>query len=193
MQPLTETNMFNHLIDRYCRVIETLTALALAAMVLLVFGNVLLRYVFNSGIAISEEMSRWLFVWLTFMGAVVAVKEQAHLGTDFVLAKLPPGIQRSCLVVSYLLMLYCTWLLFSGAWTQTQINLDVEAPVSGASVGIFYASGVFFAASSGVILMRQLWLVLSGQVRDEDLVNIKESEELAQLKELHLDRNESSK
>ncbi|MEG2631756.1 MAG: TRAP transporter small permease, partial [Comamonas sp.] len=142
--------MFNHLIDRYCRVIETLTALALAAMVLLVFGNVLLRYVFNSGIAISEEMSRWLFVWLTFMGAVVAVKEQAHLGTDFVLAKLPPGIQRSCLVVSYLLMLYCTWLLFSGAWTQTQINLDVEAPVSGASVGIFYASGVFFAASSGV-------------------------------------------
>lgn len=181
--------MFNHLIDRYCRVIETLTALALAAMVLLVFGNVLLRYVFNSGIAISEEMSRWLFVWLTFMGAVVAVKEQAHLGTDFLLAKLPPWMQRSCLVVSYLLMLYCTWLLFSGAWTQTLINLDVQAPVSGASVGIFYASGVFFAASSGVILLRQLWLVLSGQVRDEDLVNIKESEELAQLKELHLDRN----
>ncbi len=185
--------MFNHLIDRYCRLIETLTALALAAMVLLVFGNVLLRYVFNSGIAISEEMSRWLFVWLTFMGAVVAVKEQAHLGTDFLLAKLPPWIQRSCLVVSYLLMLYCTWLLFSGAWTQTRINLDVDAPVSGASVGIFYASGVFFAASSGVILMRQLWLVLSGQVRDEDLVNIKESEELAQLKELHLDRNATPK
>jgi len=185
--------MFNHLIDRYCRVIETLTALALAAMVLLVFGNVLLRYVFNSGIAISEEMSRWLFVWLTFMGAVVAVKEQAHLGTDFLLAKLPPWIQRSCLVVSYMLMLYCTWLLFSGAWAQTQINWDVEAPVSGASVGIFYASGVFFAASSGVILLRQLWLVLSGQVRDEDLVNIKESEELAQLNELHLDRNDAPK
>lgn len=185
--------MFNHLIDRYCRAIETLAALALAAMVLLVFGNVLLRYVFNSGIAISEEMSRWLFVWLTFMGAVVAVKEQAHLGTDFLLAKLPPWIQRSCLVVSYVLMLYCTWLLFSGAWTQTQINWDVEAPVSGASVGIFYASGVFFAASSGVILLRQLWLLLSGQVRDEDLVNIKESEELAQLNALHLDRNDTPK
>ena len=52
--------MFNHLIDRYCRVIETLTALALAAMVILVFGNVLLRYVFNSGIAISEEVKKAL-------------------------------------------------------------------------------------------------------------------------------------
>lgn len=185
--------MFHHLIDRYCRVIETLIALALATMVLLVFGNVLLRYVFNSGIAISEEMSRWLFVWLTFMGAVVAVKEQAHLGTDFLLAKLPPWLQRGCLVVSYMLMLYCTWLLFSGAWTQTWINLDVEAPVSGASVGVFYASGVFFAASSGVILLRQLWLVLSGQVRDDDLVNIRESEELAQLSELPLDRKDPPK
>lgn len=181
--------MINHFIDRYCRVIETLIALALAAMVLLVFGNVVLRYAFNSGIAISEEMSRWLFVWVTFMGAAVAIKEQAHLGTDCLLVKLPPLVQRACLVVSYLLMLYCTWLLFSGALTQTQINSDVQAPVSGASMAIFYASGVFFAVSSGLMLLRQLWLVLSGQVRDEDLVNIKESEELAQIDELPLDRS----
>jgi hypothetical protein len=44
-------------------------AACLAAMVVLVFGNVVLRYGFNSGIAVSEELSRWLFVWLTFMGA----------------------------------------------------------------------------------------------------------------------------
>lgn len=185
--------MINLFIDRTCRVIETLIAVALAAMVLLVFGNVVLRYAFNSGIAISEEMSRWLFVWVTFLGATVAVKEQAHLGTDFLLAKLPPWAQRICLVVSYLLMLYCTWLLFSGALTQTRINSDVEAPVSGASMAIFYASGVFFAASSGLILLRQLWLVLSGQVRDEDLVHITESEELAQIDELHLDRSGTHK
>ncbi|MBT9550887.1 MAG: TRAP transporter small permease [Hydrogenophaga sp.] len=185
--------MINHLIDRYCRVVETLIALALAVMVLLVFGNVVLRYVFNSGIAISEEMSRWLFVWVTFMGAVVAVKEKAHLGTDFLLVRLPPFVQRTCLVISYLLMLYCTWLLFSGALTQTLINADVEAPVSGFSMAIFYASGVFFAVSSGLMLLRQLWLVLSGQVRDEDLVHIQESEELTQIDGLHLDRSDTYK
>ena len=37
-------------------------------MVVLVFGNVVLRYAFNSGLTMSEEVSRWLFVWLTFMG-----------------------------------------------------------------------------------------------------------------------------
>lgn len=37
-------------------------------MVVLVFTNVVLRYALNSGIAVSEELSRWLFVWLTFLG-----------------------------------------------------------------------------------------------------------------------------
>ncbi|MBU0892182.1 MAG: TRAP transporter small permease subunit, partial [Gammaproteobacteria bacterium] len=59
----------------YTRVLDALGGLFLAAMVVLVFGNVVLRYVFNTGITISEELSRWLFVWLTFMGAVVALRE----------------------------------------------------------------------------------------------------------------------
>jgi TRAP-type C4-dicarboxylate transport system permease small subunit len=176
-------------LDRYCKLLELLMAVAMAVMVVLVFGNVVARYGFNSGIAISEEVSRWLFVWVTFLGATVAVKEHGHLGTDFLLAKLPPIGQRICLVISYGLMIYCTWLLFSGSLAQAKINWDVEAPVSGASVAIFYASGVFFAVSSGLMLVRQLWQIVSGQVKDEDLVNIKESEDLAQIDQLHLDRS----
>lgn len=69
-------------LDNFCRLLEAVMALLLAAMVVLVFGNVVLRYVFNSGITISEELSRWLFVWMTFLGAVVALKDNGHLGTD---------------------------------------------------------------------------------------------------------------
>ena len=49
-------------------------ALCLALMVVMVFGNVVLRYGFNSGITVSEELSRWLFVWMTFLGAIVALR-----------------------------------------------------------------------------------------------------------------------
>jgi TRAP-type C4-dicarboxylate transport system permease small subunit len=59
-----------------------LMVVCLALMVVMVFGNVVLRYGFNSGITVSEELSRWLFVWMTFLGAVVAVRNHAHLGTD---------------------------------------------------------------------------------------------------------------
>ena len=58
-------------------------------MVVLVFGNVVLRYAFNSGITVSEELSRWLFVWMTFVGAVVALRDHAHLGMDSVVSRLP--------------------------------------------------------------------------------------------------------
>ena len=171
--------MLNAFIDRCCRAINLLIALALAVMVAMVFGNVVLRYAFNSGIAISEEVSRWLFVWITFLGAIVAVRERGHLGTDFLLARLPPLGQRICLALSYALMLWCTWLLFSGALAQARINWDVDAPVTGASMAIFYASGVVFAVAAGLLLALDLWRIVSGQMPDSELVQIAESEELA--------------
>ena len=71
--------MIDATIARFCRAIDLLIAAALAVMVVLVFGNVVLRYALNSGIAVSEELSRWLFVWLCFLGAVVALRDGAHL------------------------------------------------------------------------------------------------------------------
>lgn len=153
----------SRLIDSYCRALEWLIALALAVMVALVFGNVVLRYAFNSGITVSEELSRWLFLWVTFLGAVVALKEHGHLGTDLVVARLPAPLRRACLDVARLLMLGVTALLLHGSLAQTRINWDVEAPVGGLSVGLFYGAGVVFAASALVLLARQLWQALRGR------------------------------
>lgn len=179
----------NTWIDRYCRALEWLIALLLALMVLLVFGNVVLRYVANSGITVSEELSRWLFVWMTFLGAVVALKEHGHLGTDMLVSRLGTTGKKVCLVLGQALMLWATWLLFSGSLAQARINWDVEAPVSGLSVAIFYAAGIVFAVSAGVLLLREIWRTLSGQLRDDELVMVQESEDLAQVEALHLDRS----
>ena len=178
----------NRLIDGYCGLLARLIALLLAAMVVLVFGNVVLRYVFNSGITVSEEISRSLFVWMTFLGAIVALKEHGHLGTDMLVGRLGNRGKKLCLVTGQLLMLYATWLLFSGALAQARINADVHAPVTGASMAIFYASGVVFAVSAALLLVRELWRTLSGQMRDEDLVMVQESEDLAQVQALHIDQ-----
>ena len=108
--------MLTSFLNRLGAVIDTLLAIALAVMVLLVFGNVVLRYGFNSGITTSEELSRWLFVWLTFLGAIVAMKEGAHLGTDALVSRLPVRGKQVFFVLSHALMLYVCWLLFEGTW-----------------------------------------------------------------------------
>jgi len=183
----------DHLLGRYCRALEWLLVALLALMVVLVFGNVVARYAFNSGITESEELSRWLFVWLTFLGAIVGMRERAHLGSDMLVSRLGPLGKRVCLALGQGLMLFATWLLLKGSWEQVQINLEVEAPVTGASVGLFYAAGVVFAVSTGLMLLLDFWRTLSGQLRDEDLVMVQESEDLAQIEDLHLDRSQTFK
>src|SRR5215475_3688023 len=121
-------------LDLYCAFLKLMTALCLAVMVVLVFGNVFLRYGFNSGITVSEELSRWLLVWLTFLGAIVALRQHAHLGVDTLVRLLPQAGRRICFVLSYLLMLYADWLLLHGSWKQTLIGLDDRAPATGLSV-----------------------------------------------------------
>lgn len=180
-------------IDKVTRAIEYLIACLLAIMVVLVFGNVLLRYGFNSGITVSEEMARWLFVWMTFLGSIVALREHGHLGSDSLVSKLGPVGKKVCFVIGQGLMLWTTWLLLEGSFAQALINAGVEAPVSGAPVAIFYAAGVVFAIATGVVLLAQLWRVLSGQATDDELVMVQESEDLAQMEELHLDQSQTFK
>ena len=168
-------------IEASCRFIEILIAAFLALMVVMVFGNVVLRYGFNSGIIVSEELSRWLFLWVTFLGAIVAVKEHAHLGSDFLISRLPAQGKRACLVIGHVLMLYATWLVFWGALAQVRINLHVEAPVTGASMAFVYATGVVFAVFAAVLLFRDLWRALSGRLGEDELVMIQGSEEKTDL------------
>jgi TRAP-type C4-dicarboxylate transport system permease small subunit len=174
----------NRWIDRCCKCIEAVIALFLALMVVLVFGNVVLRYGFNSGITVSEELSRWLFIWVTFLGAVVALKEHGHLGVDMVVAKLPPAGKKICLALGHLVMLYIVWLLFQGSLAQARINWDVTAPVTGASMAIVYASGIVFAVLAAFILVLDLYRLLTGQLADEELVMVQESEEAVALQQI---------
>ena len=169
--------MLHLFLDRCCHVLEVVIALCLALMVVLVFGNVFLRYAMNSGITLSEELSRWAFVWMTFLGAIVALKEHGHLGTDMLVSRLGPFGKKICLGASYVLMLFACWLLFKGAYEQALINLDSTSAVMEVSMAWIYLPGIVFAVLGGLILSAEFIRLLTGHVRDEDLVMIQESEE----------------
>jgi TRAP-type C4-dicarboxylate transport system permease small subunit len=166
------------IIDLYCQALKFVIALCLAAMVVLVFGNVTLRYVFNSGIAQSEELSRWLLVWLTFLGAIVAVREHAHLGVDTLVKRFSPFGRKLCFVASYLLMLWANWLLVQGSWKQAVITYGDAAPATQLSVGLFYySSGIVFGVSAAAIMLYDLFRVVTGSITSEELIAVRESEE----------------
>jgi TRAP-type C4-dicarboxylate transport system permease small subunit len=74
-------------------------------------------------------------------------------------------------------MLYADWLLLTGSWRQTVINMQDRAPATGLSLGIFYFVGVVFGVSAGILLLYDLLRVVLGRASEADLVAVKESEE----------------
>jgi len=169
--------MLKKMMDGYCKLLEWVIAVSLAVMVLLVFGNVIMRYGFNSGITVSEELSRWLFVWLTFLGAIVALKDGAHLGSDTLVSRVPLAVKKLFFVAGHGLMLFVCWLLFKGAWDQAVINLETTSAVMEVSMAIFYGCGVVTAVSMAFILLYNLWRMVTGQLSEAELIGVRESEE----------------
>jgi TRAP-type transport system small permease protein len=166
------------LIDHICKLFGFLMVGCMGLMVVMVFGNVVLRYGFNSGITVSEELSRWLFVWMTFLGAIVAVRNHAHLGTDALVARLPRRGKKACFVAAHILMLLMCWLMFRGSWQQAVINYDTTSAVMQASMAWLYVSGLVFAVLAALILAHELWKLVTGNLDDAQLVGVVESDDM---------------
>jgi TRAP-type C4-dicarboxylate transport system permease small subunit len=143
----------------------------MAVMVALVFGNVVLRYAFNSGIVFSEEASRFVFMWLTLIGALLVAKDNAHLGMSTIVSRLGERGQRVCRGVADLGALLCCLLLVHGSWRLVVIGMDDRAPVTGVPIGVVYACLLVSSAGMSLILMKSLWRLLSGRMARHELVN----------------------
>lgn len=147
-------------IERYLlRALDILVVSCFSVMTLVVFVNVILRYAFNSGITFSEELSRMCFVWLTFMGAILAMKEGAHIRVDSFIRRLSKRGRKSCAVLSNALTIYICWLLFDGSLTQTLINLDTQSPALGIPMAFLYVTGVIASVGIMIYAVRNLYLL----------------------------------
>ncbi|PVE23349.1 TRAP transporter small permease [Microvirga sp. KLBC 81] len=143
--------------------------LLLASMVVMVFGNVVLRYLFDTGIDISEELSRFFFVWLTFIGAVVVGRENAHLGVETLVSKLGDNGRKVCMVLSDLFVILCCAVFFWGTWLQAEINASNYAPITEISMLWVYGIGYFTSLGLGAMALFRILRVLTGRISEHEL------------------------
>ena len=149
--------------------LEAVLVALLAAMAIMVFVNVVLRYGFNTGINISEEVARYFFVWLTFTGAVLAFREHAHLGVESFVRLLGRGGRLLCMAMTNLIIIMCSVVLFVGTWKQMPINASMVAPVTGLPMVYIFGVTFFTAAGIGLIAALRLLRVLNGSVSDAEM------------------------
>ena len=128
---------------------EFILVIMLSAMVIMVFGNVVLRYGFNDGIISSEEVSRFLFIWITFLGAIVTMRENGHLGLDSVVRKLNLRGKKTAFAISNVLMLGCCVLMFYGTLKQHGINATTRSAVTAIPMSWVYGVGYITSLAMG--------------------------------------------
>ncbi len=155
------------IIDGLMRTIEITIMAALAVMVALVFTNVVMRYGFGKGLAFSEELSRYCFVWLIFLGAIVAMRQHAHLGMDSVVRRLPVVVKKICFAISHSLMLYACAVFLKGSWTHTILGHANRSAVTGIPMSWVAAAGVISSAAMGLMLVSDLIRLVMGRLNDE--------------------------
>ncbi|WP_332698552.1 TRAP transporter small permease [Bosea sp. (in: a-proteobacteria)] len=160
------------------RLTENLLIAGFVVMIAMVFGNVVLRYGFNSGIIVSEELSRMIFVWLTFGGAFLVAKDGQHLGMTTVVTMLGRNGRWWCRLIVEALSLLCMALLVIGCWQQAVINIDNHAPITGVPLAAVYFAGLAGGLGIGALNLIALARLLSGRMADSELVFGAESEEL---------------
>lgn len=102
----------------------------LVSITLLVFFEVILRFVFNTGIHWAQEATLLLSAWMILLGASWAVREKAHIAVDALTSRLEEKTAKKVLFLAIALCLVYCGLFFYGSWVYTaklykfEIELD---------------------------------------------------------------------
>lgn len=156
------------------RLEEALLILLLTAMTLLSVWQVVLRYVFNTGLIWALEATTTMFGWLVLIGISYGIRTHAHIGIDLLARSLKPPARRVLGLAVILLALVYAGIMFYGAtkYEMRMVQLGVEAqdiPLPRWVLGLCLPIGF------GLLFLRLLeqgWLILTGraagsQVADE--------------------------
>ena len=159
-------------VDAFYKVLQFIMVLCIGTMLVMVFGNVVLRIFFNTGIDLSEEIPRFAFVWMTFLGAIVGMRHRAHLGVDVVVKMLPVWGQKICWASSQFIMLVCCIYIVYGTYLQHDIIRGNASPV--AQISMLWVFGVSYVSGTaiGLICLSNLVRLAMGRVDDSELCDV---------------------
>jgi TRAP-type C4-dicarboxylate transport system permease small subunit len=126
---------------------EIVASIFLIVMTLATFANVIARYVFNAPIPWAEELARYSFIWLVFVGAAVCTKRRRHVAVDAAVKLMPQLGQTACdllvklgiLLLMGILVWYGTVLMLGATQKTSTLNIPtyfvyLAVPLSAISI-----------------------------------------------------------
>lgn len=158
----------------FYRLLEVILVISMVVMFVLVFMNVMLRIFLNTGIDFAEEIPRFAFIWMTFVGAVIGMNKHTHLGVDMVVAALPVFGRKVCWGISQVIMTVCSLYMLYGTWMQHEIIASNASPVLQLSMLWVYGVSYLTGTAITIICLSNIVRLFLGQVDESELIDVQE-------------------
>lgn len=166
-----EKNKFAVIIESLTKVVDVISSILMVLLTIVVFGEVLSRYVFNFPLVFSNELTKLFFPWLIFLTAISVTKNEDHLSINYFREKMSKTGQKIAFLFAKLVMLYFSVFMMISSF---QISKAVESqllPVLRISKAWLYLSVTVSFVGVIVILLYQLGMILTNKMeppREED-------------------------
>lgn len=122
------------------RLEEYLLIILFPLMTIIVFASTMTRYLKLGSMPWSEELARYIMVWMAYIGASLGVKRNAHLGVEVVVNLLPENIKKyaGILRVGIILLFNILVIKFSYKIIMHQINIEQTSPAMAIPIWVAY-------------------------------------------------------
>ncbi len=135
---------------------EIFCAVIFLGMIGLVSYNAFLRYVFRSSFAPSEEWARFLFMYITFFGAIEAFYRNKHIAVDLVVGNTRRGLRKALEIIATLLTVAVLVLLFWGGIVLVGQTMDTFSVATGVNMSLINGILPIMAGAALIIKLRDL-------------------------------------
>lgn len=143
------------------RLEEIFLVILMIAAVAIVTMQVVTRYILEVPLPWSEEIARYMFLWLTWVGSAYATKERKHVRIDVIYDRLKPGVKKVCDVISTIV-----WIGFLVMMSYLSIKLT-SSVASGGQIAIGSGLPMWVPYASipvGMVLM--LFRLIQNTIQD---------------------------
>lgn len=120
------------------RILEYVAIFLGTVLVIDVVCNVACRYVFQTSIPWAEELSRFTFIWVIFIGAILANDRSEHMQLDFIVRALPKKISRLCTQLALLIVVVLVGMLVWGGVEYSVSQWDWMTSALHVRAGLVY-------------------------------------------------------
>ncbi|MCI8608762.1 MAG: TRAP transporter small permease [Firmicutes bacterium] len=168
---------------------EIFIVIVLGAMVLMVFVNAVARYAFTTNFPVFEELSRYLFVWVAFLGAMLAYKEGKHVGIDMLVGRLHGVPKLVIKLVCQLAIFVCLAIIGLGSYHYFALTASDPSPSAGIPFGMISGMAILLTIYMLIISVQDTFSVFKAFKAGEYDISDHEKEKLAE-KQLVEERGE---